>query len=107
MYSAGTWGILSYEKAIFTRPQIKSGWIFSEYTHLGDSQVGMSLGGTRSYKIISSEVINNYVIMIKIKIQFTVSHTAICNSFPLPTVTIPESGTQFIKAGTLQVIPYE
>ncbi|MFT3979744.1 MAG: hypothetical protein QM687_04685 [Ferruginibacter sp.] len=108
IYQAGTWGILSYEKVIFTRPNMRSGWIFSEYTHLGDASVGQVYGGTRTYNIISKEVINNWIIKIQIRIDYTVTSTPVCSNIPLtpfPSWTLPFNANRIISAGPMTIIP--
>jgi hypothetical protein len=51
IYTAGTWGLISYEKAIFHRvtyPNMAR-WEFESMTHTRITHTGINVGGTRSY----------------------------------------------------------
>lgn len=105
IYQAGTWGIMSFDKARFVRPNIRSGWIFSEYTHRGDAPVGTSFGGTRDYSIIGAEVTNNWSIAVKIRIDFLVNHHVACDCPVIPNVVnSPFTSYCIIRAGYIEPI---
>lgn len=100
MYSAGTWGILSYDQAIIEYVNGPAGDIkqfkAGSFAHVGESAVGMNLGGTRTFNVINV-TIRPSAFRVEEIVNFAVTHTAACipgtSYSPLPSVTIPHSAT--------------
>lgn len=103
-YHALTWGLVSYEKVDFERRSERLGWVFKSYSSLGDASVGSSIGGTRTYRIIS-RVAEDKGYAALITIDFSVTHKAMCPAnVVLPTLTTLHQSKVLIKAGPMQII---
>lgn len=77
IYSALTWGLLSYEDAVISKiPLPRGGYIkeYSSFTHRLITNVGASIGGTRTFQDLGA-TINKTQTRAQVRIDFTVTHT--------------------------------
>jgi hypothetical protein len=89
IFTASTWGIVSWDQITWTRPSSDLAWTFSSFTHLKDAEVGISTGGSRTYKIVDATATGD-IAGAKVRIDFTVSHQPICtgSNFGIEPVTL-------------------
>lgn len=102
IYKAVTWGIISREKVVFYRDSPNKPWKRCEYTHLGDSPTGLTLGGNRTYSIQYIHP-TDYAISCKVEIGFSVTSSLVCQGSPA-SVTTAHISTSLIKAPLSHVI---
>lgn len=98
IYSAGTWGIVSWDVINWKRTSATSAWTYFSYSHSSDSEVGASFGGTRTYTILETYA-TNLVSSAIININYKVKHQAICDGLPaifLPAVTVTERANKMV-----------
>ena len=91
IYTAGTYGLVSYEKAVLMRVFYPNWarWEFQTVTHETITDVGISIGGTRTFLYINSDInISPSKVMTTVGINFKVTHTVICQPVT-PPLTIP------------------
>lgn len=91
IFSAGTWGLLSYEDAKLTRVQYPNitRWEYQTVTHRLITDVGVSIGGTRTFEDLGPTInISPTRTMVSIRIDFKVTHAIICQ-YATPPLTIP------------------
>ena len=77
IYSALTWGLISYEDAVISKIPLNGGGYIKEYssfTHRVIAQVGSSIGGTRTFQDLGA-TINKTQTRALVQIDFTVTHT--------------------------------
>lgn len=98
IFSASTWGIVSSDQITWTRASTNLAWTYSSYSHIGDSEVGMSIGGSRTYKIMETYA-TSYVSGAKVRIDFTVSHQPVCKEtkIVINAVTMPYNANIIFK----------
>jgi hypothetical protein len=91
IYSAGTWGLLSYERGTLekvTYPNNYNRWEFQSVAHVGVLSAGMSPGGSRTFTSLPpSYNISGTRLAVYEHIDFSVTSTTICNNPVLAPVT--------------------
>lgn len=100
IYSAGTWFIYSYETITWARASKNEAYVFSSYVSRGDAALGTSVGGTRSYTIISKTAIpvGAAGTSVIIEIDFTVKNQVVCNAVPIDPVILGARSNMRFKA---------
>ena len=76
IFSALTWGLISYEDAVISKiPLPRGGYIkeFSSFNHRVVTSVGASIGGTRTFQDLGA-TINKTQTRAQVRIDFTVTH---------------------------------
>jgi hypothetical protein len=106
IYSAYTWGILSYETVEFERATTNSVWLYKKYYTRGDASVGAVIGGTRSYNIISKTADDKGSSAL-ITIDFIVTHNIICSNPVLPPMMTPHQSQVLVRGGSPQIIYHD
>lgn len=105
IYSAGPWGILSYETFVWTRASKNQAYAFSSYATRGDAAVGVVVGGTRTYQIISKipTPLGPAHTSVHLRIDFTVTSKADkCLGIEFPALAVPEvAGMKFLPPITV------
>lgn len=77
IFSALTWGLISYEDAVISKiPLPRGGYIkeYSSFTHRLITDIGVSIGGTRTYQDLGA-TINKAQTKAQVRIDFKVTHT--------------------------------
>lgn len=106
IYSAGTWGIVSFERLTWQRAAPNLAYVFSNYTSLGDSEIGASIGGTRTYHIVNKSA-ESHISSVVVKIIFAVKHQPICDlvNVVIPPVTLTHNANKNFKPANVVVVP--
>ncbi len=102
IFSAFTWGIISYERIKWKRAATNLAFTFFSYATIGDTPVGASIGGTRTYNIIEKTGTNYYNIRALVKIKYTVTSQVICSiTTPInPPVTLAYAASKTFRPCT-------
>jgi len=98
IYTAGTWGLLSYEKGTMEKIHYSNNdrWEFQSFEHLHITEVGVVVGGTRTYTDMGATInISSTKMRVDEQIDFTGNSKVSCFTNPL---TIPYNATKVFHA---------
>ncbi len=87
IFTAGTWGVVSYEKGVLekvTYPNMTR-WEYVSLNHVSTSEIGMSIGGTRTFQLNNAVAnISQSRTSAQMIIDFSVTHR-VCALAPFTT----------------------
>lgn len=95
IYSAGAWGLLSYEEATVERVQYvgtsyQYRWEYVDFIHKRIAAVGSNFGGTRTFEDLGATInISPTKTKASVRIDFSVTSKILDAPIPCPDVTIP------------------
>jgi hypothetical protein len=105
IYDAVTWYITSYESATLEKVyNVTNNSItkqFISFQHLNVAESGMSIGGARTFSLISAPIINFGSLVTTEVIHFKVIHTTLCipnTNLPIPPATRNHTSTGIFVA---------
>lgn len=107
IFTAGTWGLLSYDKATFEKIYYASNnterWEFQSFDHIKIAEVGTNVGGTRTFQDLGATI--NFTptkTSAWERIDFSVTSSVLC--WPLPPLTnVYNSNKTFYAPNTITV----
>jgi hypothetical protein len=88
IYTAGTWGLLSYEKGTMEKKHYPNHdiWEYQSFTHTLIAEVGIVIGGTRTFTDLGATInISPSKTRVDVRIDFSVSSKISCFSNALTT----------------------
>ncbi len=91
-YTAGTWGLLSYEEGVIAKipgPNNITVKQFESFTHTSMASVGFSIGGTRTFQDLGASI-NVTPFHVQEQLDFTVTHKVACI---VTDITLPYTAT--------------
>ncbi|MFZ1529425.1 MAG: hypothetical protein WAT19_11765 [Ferruginibacter sp.] len=103
IYDAVTWFLYSCDKLKWYRPNANTAYTFYGFEHMYITESGMSIGGTRTYKLLSPPTARSYVSSAVVSVDFSVTHSIVCQGFPL-SATINHTASKKFKPYGVTVV---
>lgn len=102
IFTAGPWALISYEKATLqkiTYPNNYTRWEFQSVEHVGVTEAGMNVGGTRTHSELPPIYnITPTGLSVYVTIYFTVTSAAICQNPIVPSVVAPYNANTILRS---------